>query len=139
MPASKRDSRPSVRHRRSARLAQLAEAAVSRTACSGFESRGGYHIAPHHHPTGVNDMIERVDAGTFDVECDGCGDIETFAVDGEWSELMAEMKEAGWTKEKVGDDWEHYCPTCSADEVDEEDLPDEDDEDEDDDEEDELY
>lgn len=80
-------------------------------------------------------MIERGDAGTFDVECDSCGDTETFDVDGDWQQLMEEMKDAGWTKEKVGDgkdDWEHYCPTCSGDD-DEDDDDDEDGDDEDDD------
>jgi len=84
-------------------------------------------------------MIERGDAGTFDVECDGCGDVETFDVGGDWSELMSEMKDVGWTKEKVDDEWEHYCPTCSAEDVDEEDLPDDDDDEEEDDDEDDAW
>ena len=96
--------------------------------------------APLHTFTdrGEKDMIERGEAGTFDVECDSCGDVETFVdVDGDWRQLMEEMKEAGWTKEKVGDgkdDWEHYCPICSESDYAEDDFDDDDDdEDEDDD------
>jgi hypothetical protein len=76
-------------------------------------------------------MIERGEAGTFDVECDGCGDVETFFVDGDWSELMSEMDRSGWIKTKVYDKWEHYCPICSCENICEEDFPDDDEDDED--------
>jgi len=74
--------------------------------------------------------IDTVKLGLYDVECDDCGDGETFVAD-DWSDLMRQMKDSDWTKAKVGEDWEHYCPICSGDDEDDED---EDDEDEDDDE-----
>ena len=89
-------------------------------------------------------MIERGEAGTFDVECDGCGDVQQFDTDGDWTDLLEEMDDAGWTKDKSSGEWEHFCPTCSkeddedyADDYADLDFGDDDDEDDDDDDEDE--
>jgi hypothetical protein len=77
--------------------------------------------------------IETVGRGLYDVGCDDCGDVETFVAD-DWSDLMRQMKESGWTKERSGDEWDHHCQTCSDDDEDDEDDEDEDDDDDDDDE-----
>ena len=77
--------------------------------------------------------IEKQEDNLYDVECDECGEIETFEA-AEWSELMEKLSAAGWIKTKVSGEWEHYCSDCSGeddDDLDDDDEDDEDDEDED--------
>lgn len=62
--------------------------------------------------------IEKVEGGVYDVECNDCGLFVTFNAD-DRPDLMAQMKDDGWTKKKIDDEWEHYCPICSGDDDDE--------------------
>ena len=46
-------------------------------------------------------------------DTDGC-DTEMEWTDWiEFSDILQEMKDAGWKSKKVGDEWEHYCSDCS--------------------------
>lgn len=59
-------------------------------------------------------MIER-DQGfnTFEVSCDECPEATEIDTDGDWSAMIAELKEHGWSIRKDADDeWTHICPAC---------------------------
>ena len=58
-------------------------------------------------------MIERMDFGCFEAICDNCEEGRQFDVHDNWQELIRQMDAEGWTKQKVGGEWEHYCPACS--------------------------
>ena len=64
--------------------------------------------------------IEKVERGVYEVECDDCGEGDAFNAD-DWQDLMSQMKDDGWTKKKVDDEWEHYCPACSGNDDDSDD------------------
>lgn len=53
--------------------------------------------------------------GQLTFECDGPGchsfqEPET----NDFSEAVAELRNDGWTMDKIGSDWFHYCPLCSS-------------------------
>jgi hypothetical protein len=46
--------------------------------------------------------------------CDGPKCNEFFEPDNvDFTEQVAMLREAGWTTDKIGSDWLHYCPGCS--------------------------
>ena len=45
--------------------------------------------------------------------CDHCCIQEEF--DGDFDEIVRQMKENGWKIRKVDDDWLHFCPACVED------------------------
>ena len=49
---------------------------------------------------------------SFDLYCDSCDFSQTFD-DMDFTSMIKEAKDYGWTIRKVNNDWEHYCPTCS--------------------------
>jgi len=57
-------------------------------------------------------MLERLKFGTFEVVCDICGYSERFNTDGDFWELLKQMKKSGWKSMKVDNEWRHYCPQC---------------------------
>ena len=49
--------------------------------------------------------------GEFVIECDDCGDSETYEVDS-WADGLYDAKADGWRVIKVWDGWEARCPDC---------------------------
>ena len=63
-------------------------------------------------------MIERNKPfDDFDVFCDekGCDVSENYDVDGNWEELISQMKSDGWRISKQNGEWFHTCPDCASD------------------------
>lgn len=57
-------------------------------------------------------MINRSGA-VFEINCDGCTNNLDVDSDGDWSEMIMQLKERGWKIEKnTGGEYYHYCPTC---------------------------
>ncbi len=45
-----------------------------------------------------------------DVQCDSCGYEQTF--EGDFLEILRQMKESGWRSLKLDYGWEHKCSDC---------------------------
>lgn len=60
--------------------------------------------------------IERTGSGAFEVACDSCPEVAEIDTGNDWQELMDMLREDGWTKRKVNDEWLHFCSECSGEE-----------------------
>ena len=61
-------------------------------------------------------MIERNTVGEFVAECDHCPEIlETDERD--FHNAVREMKNKGWVIKKIGNNFDHTCPSCAEDEA----------------------
>lgn len=65
-------------------------------------------------------MIERTN-GMIWFTCDACPE-ELDTGERDFAGANAERKRAGWSAEKVGEDWLHLCPDCQESGDDFEDL-----------------
>jgi hypothetical protein len=43
--------------------------------------------------------------------CDKCGRIQT--IEGDFMEIIEEIKDYDWTSKYINGDWKHYCCDCS--------------------------
>lgn len=59
-------------------------------------------------------MIEQDEDGNWEVWCDKCPEAEDFCWPDNFSELISEMREAGWLSKEEFDGWIHLCPRCSS-------------------------
>lgn len=59
-------------------------------------------------------MIERDRDGNWEVWCDRCPEAETFGWPDTFSELVPEMRDAGWFSKKEDEEWTHLCPDCAS-------------------------
>jgi len=58
-------------------------------------------------------MIDKKFGGAYEVFCDFCDHVEEIDTDGDFQELLDQMKENGWENFKDEDgEWEHKCPIC---------------------------
>lgn len=54
------------------------------------------------------------DTGNLVAHCENCSEI--YESDGnDFHAIVEEIKQAGWKIEKVGSDWQHFCPSCVED------------------------
>lgn len=53
-------------------------------------------------------------SGTFEVFCDqvGCTESKEFYTDGDWHQMIAELKAEGWRIIKEDSGYSHMCPNC---------------------------
>lgn len=56
-------------------------------------------------------MIERSNHNEIMFVCDGCGEAEQTGSK-EFTEALAEVKQAGWVARKEDDEWQHLCGDC---------------------------
>jgi len=62
-------------------------------------------------------MIEEDDeSGEYLVICDtrNCNHEDDYDTDGNWDELMRQMRLDGWKSKRVDGEWKNYCPECAA-------------------------
>ncbi len=57
-------------------------------------------------------MIDKLGWDEYEVICDGedCG--EFLQVDGDFYDVLNEIKDHGWKSRKIRDEWQHFCPNC---------------------------
>jgi hypothetical protein len=59
--------------------------------------------------------IERLKGDMYSITCDKCP--EYFEVDGDWSDVLKELKNLKWTYVNTKYGWEHFCPDCIQENV----------------------
>lgn len=59
-------------------------------------------------------MIERQGNTTHVVYCDYCSHYSEYVTDGDFNDLLTQMRGDGWTSKKVGGEWMNRCPACSG-------------------------
>ena len=55
-------------------------------------------------------MLQRIH-NNFNVQCDICGEDETFYTD-DFYQALDEIKDNGWWPTNVSGQWEHHCYNC---------------------------
>ena len=59
-------------------------------------------------------MSTEKDGSSLYFTCDDCGVTSDEGDTDSFSEMWAQLKDAGWRCTKEGSDWVHYCPDCVA-------------------------
>ena len=59
-------------------------------------------------------MIQKDQYGAWEVWCDRCPEDQSFDHIETFSELISEMKDAGWFSKKEDEEWIHLCPACAS-------------------------